>query len=97
MVTIPHLPSYNKFILSKDLFCYNRNDSEMIVTVHAHVPSNGICRGFAFKYGKFPLPPRYLTALSVPKVPISKQSCDRLDRKSGILRHIQLIILSLFL
>ena len=31
--------------------------------------SNGICRGFAFKYGKFPLPLRYRTALSVPKVP----------------------------
>ena len=39
------------------------------VTVHAYVPSNGICRGFAFKYGKFLLPPRFLTALSVPKVP----------------------------
>ena len=39
------------------------------VTVHAYVPSNRICRGFAFKYGKFLLPPRYLTALSVPKVP----------------------------
>ena len=24
---------------------------------------------FAFKYGKFLLPPRFLTALSVPKVP----------------------------
>ena len=34
-----------------------------------YVPSNGICRGFAFKYGKFLLPPRFLTALSVPKVP----------------------------
>ena len=40
-----------------------------VVTVHARVPSNGICRGFAFKYGKFLLPPRFLTALSVPKVP----------------------------
>ena len=40
-----------------------------LVTVHAYVPSNGICRGFAFKYGKFLLPPRFLTALSVPKVP----------------------------
>ena len=30
---------------------------------------NGICRGFAFQYGKFLLPPRFLTALSVPKVP----------------------------
>ena len=39
------------------------------VTVHAYVSSNGICRGFAFKYGKFLLPPRFLTALSVPKVP----------------------------
>ena len=27
------------------------------VTVHAYVPSNGICRGFAFKYDKFLLPP----------------------------------------
>ena len=43
------------------------------VTVHAYVPSNGICRGFAFKYGKFLLPPRFLTALSVPKVPICEQ------------------------
>ena len=33
------------------------------VTVHAYVPSNGICRGFAFKYSKFLLPPRFLTAL----------------------------------
>ena len=38
-----------------------------------HVPSNGICRGFAFKYGKFLLPPRFLTALSVPKVPTREQ------------------------
>ena len=43
------------------------------VTVHAYVPSNGICRGFAFKYGKFLLPPRFLTALSVPKVPTRVQ------------------------
>ena len=43
------------------------------VTVHAYVPSNGICRGFAFKYGKFLLPPRFLTALSVPKVPTCEQ------------------------
>ena len=35
--------------------------------------SNGICRGFAFKYGKFLLPPRFLTALSVPKVPTRQQ------------------------
>ena len=35
--------------------------------------SNGICRGFAFKYGKFPLPLRYRTALSVPKVPTRVQ------------------------
>ena len=33
------------------------------VTVHAYVSSNGICRGFAFQYGKFLLPPRFLTAL----------------------------------
>ena len=45
----------------------------ILVTVHTHVPSNGICRGFAFKYGKFPLSPLYLTALSVPKVPTSEQ------------------------
>ena len=38
-----------------------------------YVPSNGICRGFAFKYGKFLLPPRFLTALSVPKVPTREQ------------------------
>ena len=38
-----------------------------------YVPSNGICRGFAFKYGKFLLPPRFLTALSVPKVPTCEQ------------------------
>ena len=35
--------------------------------------SNGICRGFPFKYGKFPLPLRYCTALSVPKVPTHVQ------------------------
>ena len=35
--------------------------------------SNGICRGFAFKYGKFLLPPRFFTALSVPKVPTREQ------------------------
>ena len=38
-----------------------------IVTVHAHVSSNGICSGFSFKYGKFPLSPSYLTELSVPQ------------------------------
>ena len=47
--------------------------SVLYVTVHAYVPSNGICRGFAFKYGKFLLPPRFLTALSVPKVPTREQ------------------------
>ena len=54
----------------------NFHMSEIIsffVTVHAYVPSNGICRGFAFKYGKFLLPPRFLTALSVPKVPTREQ------------------------
>ena len=35
--------------------------------------SNRICRGFAFKYGKFPLSLRYRTALSVPKVPTHVQ------------------------
>ena len=44
-----------------------------LITVHAYVPSNGICRGFAFKYGKFLLPPRFLTALSVSKVPPRQQ------------------------
>ena len=44
-----------------------------IVTVHAYVSSNGICRDFAFKYGKFLLAPRFLTALSVPKVPTRVQ------------------------
>ena len=44
-----------------------------LVTVHAYVTSNGICRGFAFKYGKFLLPPRFLTALSFPKVPTREQ------------------------
>ena len=43
------------------------------VTVHAYVPSNGICHGFAFKYGKFLLPPRFLTALLLPKVPTREQ------------------------
>ena len=51
--------------------CANSNKSA--VTVHAYVSSNGICRGFAFKYGKFLLPPRFLTALSVPKVPTREQ------------------------
>ena len=46
-----------------------------MVTVHAYVPSNGICRGFAFKYGKFLLLPShvFLTALLVPKVPTCEQ------------------------
>ena len=43
------------------------------VIVHAHVPSNRFYRGFAFKYNKFLLPPRYLTALSLPKVPACEQ------------------------
>jgi len=43
------------------------------LTVHAYVPSNGICRDFAFKYGKFLLPPRFLTALLLPKVPTREQ------------------------
>ena len=30
------------------------------ITVHAYVSSNGICRGFAFQYGNFLLPPRFL-------------------------------------
>ena len=40
-----------------------------VVTAHVYVPGNGFCRGFTLKYGKFPLPLCYLTALSVPKVP----------------------------
>ena len=51
--------------------CVNSNKSA--VTVHAYVSSNGICRGFAIKYGKFLLPPRFLTALSLPNVPACKQ------------------------
>ena len=51
------------------LYAISVNPFLPVVTVHACVPSNGICRGFAFKYGKFLLPPRFLTALSVPKVP----------------------------
>ena len=47
--------------------------STKLITVHAYVPSDGICRGFAFKYGKFLLPPRFLTALSVPTVPTREQ------------------------
>ena len=43
------------------------------VIVHAYVSSNGIFRGFAFEYGKFLLPPRFLTALSIPKVPTREQ------------------------
>ena len=52
---------------------YRQSPKLSTVTVHAYVPSNGICRGFAFKYGKFLLPPRFLTALSVPKVPTREQ------------------------
>lgn len=51
------------------------------VTVHTHVPSNSSYRGFAFKYNKFLLPPRYLTALSLPKVPACEQ---QLTTTSGI-------------
>ena len=51
------------------LYAISVNPFLPVVTVHARVPSNGICRGFTFKYGKFLLPPRFLTALSVPKVP----------------------------
>ena len=57
-----------RFFLSVSIFSCN-----FFVTVHAYVLSNGICRGFAFKYGKFLLPPRFLTALSVPKVPTCEQ------------------------
>ena len=49
------------------------------VTVHAYVSSNGICRGFAFQYGKFLLPPRFLTALSVPKVPTREQKHEHTE------------------
>jgi len=67
-------PFYYKFFCPKEQACF-RNLLNLLprVTVRAYVPSNGICRGFAFKYGKFLLPPRFLTALSVPKVPTRKQ------------------------
>ena len=57
------------------MICKNSN----CVTVHAYVPSNGICRGFAFKYGKFLLPPRFLTALSVPKV-LTREQYFQIDK-----------------
>ena len=44
------------------------NICSQVAAVHAYVPSNEIYRGFAFKYGKFLLPPRFFTAFSVPKV-----------------------------
>ena len=46
----------------------------LIRLLFTHVPSNGICRGFTFKYSKFLLPPRFPTALSVPKVPTREPS-----------------------
>jgi len=45
------------------------NICSQLATVHAYVPSNKIFRGFAFKYGKFLLPPPFLTVFSVSKVP----------------------------
>ena len=65
---------YYKFFCPKEQACF-RNLLNLLprVTVRAYVPGNGSCRGFAFKYGKFLLPPRFLTALSVPKVPTRKQ------------------------
>ena len=62
--------SYNLFVFSCILFWIV---IFIDVTVHAYVPSNGICRSFAFKYGKFLLPPRFLTALLPPKVPTREQ------------------------
>ena len=58
---------------SRDIAFLELSFHPHFVTVHAYVSSNGICRGFAFKYGKFLLPPRFLTALSVPKVPTRVQ------------------------
>ena len=49
------------------------NICSQLATVHAYVPSNEIFRGFAFKYGKFLLPPRSLMTLSIPNVPACKQ------------------------
>ena len=66
---------------------YRQSPKLSTVTVHAYVPSNGICRGFAFKYGKFLLPPRFLTALSVPKVPTREQKRIRIaSERKKILR-----------
>ena len=55
------------------LYAISVNPFLPVVTVHARVPSNGICRGFTFKYGKFLLPPRSLMTLSIPNVPACKQ------------------------
>jgi len=45
------------------------NVCSQLATVHAYVPSNEIFRVFAFKYGKFLLPPPFITVFSVSKVP----------------------------
>ena len=45
------------------------NICSQFATVHAYVPSNEIFRVFAFKYGKFLLPPPFITVFSVSKVP----------------------------
>ena len=45
------------------------NICSQLATVHAYVPSNEIFRVFAFKYGKFLLPPPFITVFSVSKVP----------------------------
>ena len=44
------------------------NICSQFATVPAYVPSNEIFRVFAFKYGKFLLPPPFLTVFSVSKV-----------------------------
>ena len=44
------------------------NIRSQFATVPAYVPSNEIFRVFAFKYGKFLLPPPFLTVFSVSKV-----------------------------
>ena len=54
-------------------FSYDWISSMDLLLFMRCMTSNGICRGFAFKYGKFPLPLRYRTALSVPKVPTRVQ------------------------
>ena len=48
----------------------SRHSFEKFITVYASCP---VTEFAAFKYGKFLLPPRFLTVLSVPKMPARKQ------------------------